>query len=222
MLSPSQQPRQRCSDDDRRRTARLLSEALAKGQLDLTEFDERSASTFNSTYRDELVPLVEDLLPRPEQALFGNGSGHQTAGLSPSTSRTLDRVNDLVTGQPGTSGLSLAVFGGATRKNWVVPAQHASIALFGGTEVDLTTARFNSQDTHISAHACFGGVDVIVPEGFRISVDGLGIFGGYDTKVEKGAIDPSTLPDDAPTIRISGLALFGGVTVKVVKSTTES
>jgi hypothetical protein len=53
-------------------------------------------------------------------------------------------------------------------------------------------------------------VDVIVPEGWRVQLGGLPIFGGYEDKTHKfGA-----LAVDAPVLKVGATAIFGGVTVK--------
>ncbi|MCH6197598.1 DUF1707 domain-containing protein [Corynebacterium mastitidis] len=62
-------PRHRASDNDRAATHHLLSTALSRGQLSLSEFDARSASAYRATYLDELAPLTQDLpgaAPSPE------------------------------------------------------------------------------------------------------------------------------------------------------------
>jgi hypothetical protein len=53
-----------------------------------------------------------------------------------------------------------------------------------------------------------GGVEITVPEGLTVQVDGIGIFGGFDQKAE-GPGEPG-----APVLRIKGAALFGGVEIK--------
>ena len=53
-----------------------------------------------------------------------------------------------------------------------------------------------------------GGIEITVPEGLAVHVDGMGIFGGFDQKAE-GPGQPG-----APVLRIKGAALFGGVEVK--------
>jgi hypothetical protein len=55
--------RLRASDADRDRVHRLLGEAVGDGRLTVVEFDERSASVFAARTLDELLPLVDDLLP---------------------------------------------------------------------------------------------------------------------------------------------------------------
>lgn len=58
--------------------------------------------------------------------------------------------------------------------------------------------------------AVFGGVDVIVPEGWRVQLGGLPIFGGYEDKTHRNG----ALALDAAVLKVGATAIFGGVTVK--------
>ena len=91
------------------------------------------------------------------------------------------------------------------------------MGIFGGTEVDLRGAELQENLTTINAVGVFCGVDVWIPEGFRVRVSGVGLFGGHDIKVERGATDPSDLPASAPEVVVNCFSLFGGVDVHVVK-----
>ena len=88
---------------------------------------------------------------------------------------------------------------------------------FGGSDFDLRDCRFSDPVTTLWLNSCFGGADVLVPEGVRVDMGGLGIFGGNELVVENGAIHPNSLPEDAPLLLIRGLSVFGGVDVKVVQ-----
>ncbi|AZG46261.1 DUF1707 SHOCT-like domain-containing protein [Gordonia insulae] len=54
-------PRRRASTRDREASAAILSAAMAEGMLNPVEFDDRSASVYAATYRDELVVLTADV-----------------------------------------------------------------------------------------------------------------------------------------------------------------
>lgn len=81
-------------------------------------------------------------------------------------------------------------------------------AVFGGVEVDLTGARI-LDTADVEAVAVFGGVDLKVPPGWRVVMDGPAIFGGNENKV------PTPTEPDAPTLRVRSTAIFGGVEVGV-------
>ncbi|HEU5424026.1 MAG TPA: DUF5668 domain-containing protein [Nitrolancea sp.] len=82
-------------------------------------------------------------------------------------------------------------------------------AIFGGVTLDLRQARL-APGAAIDASAAFGGIDVLVPPGWRVEMRGLPIFGGLSDKTRH----EGPLPDDAPALTVNGLAFFGGVDVK--------
>ena len=51
---------------------------------------------------------------------------------------------------------------------------------------------------------------MLVPEGWRVTMSGLPIFGGYEDKTH----GDGSLPPDAPVLKVGATAVFGGVTVK--------
>jgi Domain of unknown function (DUF5668)/Cell wall-active antibiotics response 4TMS YvqF len=88
-----------------------------------------------------------------------------------------------------------------------------AVAVFGGIEVDLRRAGIapGNHEVIIDANATFGGIDIRVPENWRVMTRGVGIFGGYEDKT----IPPRPQEGvDAPKLIIKGYALFGGITVK--------
>jgi predicted membrane protein len=108
-----------------------------------------------------------------------------------------------------TTEAPFAVFGTATMKDRSEHFEHGEVsALFGGATLDLREAHIDDEAT-VDATAIFGAVDVLVPEGWRVALGGLPIFGGYDdkTKSEGG------FAEDAPTLNVHATAVFGGVDV---------
>lgn len=81
-------------------------------------------------------------------------------------------------------------------------------AVFGGIELDLTGARIEGT-AEVEAVALFGGIEISVPPGWRVLVDGPAIFGGHENNV------PAPPEPDAPTLRVRATAIFGGVEVRV-------
>jgi Cell wall-active antibiotics response 4TMS YvqF len=106
-------------------------------------------------------------------------------------------------------GPVFAVLGGSTTVNRAEHLRHADVsAVFGGATLDLRQAHIDDRAT-VDAFALFGGVDVLVPKGWRVSVSGLPIFGGYDDKT----VEQIDLPEDAPVLTVNATAVFGGVGV---------
>ncbi len=101
----------------------------------------------------------------------------------------------------------VAVFGGTTSER-TQHLRHADVpAIFGGATLDLRQAHVDSEAS-VDAFALFGGVEVLVPEGWRVSVGGLPFMGGIVDKTENDG-----LLDDAPVLTVNGIALFGTVEV---------
>jgi len=104
----------------------------------------------------------------------------------------------------------LAILGAAETRNRSPHFQHANVsAVLGGATLDLRDAQLDPGAT-VDALALFGGVDVLVPPGWRVEMGGLPIFGGFDDKtVDNGGVAP-----DAPVLKVEATAIFGGVGVK--------
>ncbi len=94
------------------------------------------------------------------------------------------------------------------------PLEHTSTATafsggdvttwFGGGTVDLTGATLAPGGATLRVHALFGGGNLVVPEGWRVETQIVGIGGAG---VQPGAAAPEP---DAPTLRLEGVAIFGG------------
>jgi hypothetical protein len=116
------------------------------------------------------------------------------------------RSRDLTSDRPDV----VAVLGGADTSARSQHFRHANVsAVFGGATLDMREARLDPGAT-VDALALFGGVDVIVPQGWRVDLGGLPIFGGYDDKTTAAG----DLSPDAPVLRVAATAIFGGVDVK--------
>ncbi len=105
---------------------------------------------------------------------------------------------------------SFVAFGGVESKLESQAFQGGSaIALFGGSEIDLSQARLAPEGAELDLTAAFGGVEVTVPADWKVRMSGLPLFGGLTNKTaHKGAGD-----EDAPELTIRGFAAFGGVEV---------
>jgi len=108
------------------------------------------------------------------------------------------------------------IFGGSDRSGeWVVPPELRVVAIFGGSDVDMTEARFASRVTRIRMFCLFGGTDIYVPEGVNTTVKAFSIFGGFSNKA------PNVNRPDAPRLIIEGLIIFGGGDVKLKRTFRE-
>jgi hypothetical protein len=190
----------RASDTDRDKVATVLSTAYAEGRITREEHDERLDAVMRARTFDDLVPITNDLVPLAPAT--PPAPVPVPAEVPGGATFTVDTSRDSGPDQ------MIAVFGGATRKGrWRMPKQVNAVALFGGVEIDLTEATFESTEIEISGFWCFGGMEIKAPAGIEVRDRTAGIFGGTEIK---GLGDP--LPG-APVITIKGASLFGGVSV---------
>ena len=191
VAAPVAEAELRASDADRERVAELLRDAYAEGRLDAEEHAERIGAAYGAKTLGELAPLTRDL-PAHRSVSFEKPplDAPRPAPLPPARQE---------------APTMLAVFGGASRKGrWRVGSRLRAIAVFGGVEIDLTDAVFESPEVVIEVTAIFGGVEIKVPENVSLHGGGVGIFGGFDVR-EQTAADPY-----APLVRVRGAAVFGG------------
>ena len=81
-------------------------------------------------------------------------------------------------------------------------------AVFGGAEIDLRDA-VPAPDATLDVFTAFGGVEIRVPDGWRVDIHGMPVFGGFENATVKDRVG-----DDAPNLRIDATVLFGGLEVK--------
>jgi hypothetical protein len=80
-------------------------------------------------------------------------------------------------------------------------------AFMGGCEIDLRGASIEGGSATIDAIAIWGGIELKVPEDWRIENRGLALLGGFGDKTRG--------PSDSPKVLIvTGFALMGGVDIK--------
>jgi hypothetical protein len=78
----------------------------------------------------------------------------------------------------------------------------------GGCEVDLRQAKIENASPEIDVFAFWGGVEVRVPQDWRLEVKVWPILGAFIDGTEQ-------VPDPgAPLVTIKGAAIMGGVEIK--------
>jgi predicted membrane protein len=79
--------------------------------------------------------------------------------------------------------------------------------VFGGVTLDLRDARLDPEGARIDVTAIFGGVEILVPRGWRVTTSGTPILGGIDNKTAGEAAG-------GPELLIDALAILGGADIK--------
>jgi predicted membrane protein len=84
-------------------------------------------------------------------------------------------------------------------------------AIFGGCEIDFRGAELAGSEATLDVFALFGGIDIWVPESWRVLVQGVPVLGGFSDETR-----PPAGPPGQPEKRliVKGTAIFGGIEVK--------
>ena len=82
-------------------------------------------------------------------------------------------------------------------------------AIMGGVEIDLREARIaDGQEAVIDAFAFWGGVEIRVPENWRVVSQVMPLMGAYEDKTASKTMSAG------PVLIIRGVAIMGGIEVK--------
>ncbi len=106
----------------------------------------------------------------------------------------------------------LAIFGGGEK---VITSENFKggniTAIFGGSEIDLTSCKLAEGNNVLNVTAIFGGTTIIVPKNWNVVLNLTPIFGGFSNKIRR---EPNAIVDQTRTLLIKGVAIFGGGEVK--------
>jgi Domain of unknown function (DUF1707) len=178
----------RASDQDRDAVVQRLQEAFADGSLDDEEFDRRTRAALTARLHSELAVLTQDLrsstgLARPVAPV--------TAGRTP--------------------GRFALAYKSSIRRGgrWRVPEQFRTVVYKGSGLIDLRAAELTSPVTTLYAIAYKSRIDVLVPLGVRVELDGFGVSKGWSAEEDL----ESRLPADAPVVHVRGIGYKGTVEV---------
>jgi len=170
------------SDAEREEVVRSLRDGLLAGRLTLEEFSERVEIAYGARIGGELA--------RARAGLPGRWSAS-------------------VIGERGRPVRVISAFLGhvAIRGRLRLRRRTVVASAFADLDLDLREADLDSPHTSVTIALAFGNADVYVPEGVRVSVGGLGVFGhrrdwGHDTA-----------RINAPSIRVRAISVFGTVDV---------
>lgn len=81
------------------------------------------------------------------------------------------------------------------------------LAMYGGVMLDLRKATPAPTGVYLDVSVVFGGLEVVLPEGWRAEFKGKTIMGGFADETRTG------VDDDVPFVTIDGNVLMGGVRV---------
>jgi hypothetical protein len=204
-------PQDKPLDALREETVDQLIMNYGHGALSLEAFQRRLDEAFDATEHQTLQSLTSDLDLQVDSTYVAKKKEslelrtEHRSGAAAHADEYTDDVEHIV-----------HIFGGGDRTgDWTVPRELRVITIFGGTDIDLTNARFASPNTRIRLLCLFGGVDIYVPEGVNTTVNAFCIFGAIDNKA------PNSSDPRAPKLAVDGLVMFGGADVKLKKTVKE-
>jgi len=173
-------PALRASDEDREATVSVLREHAVEGRLTLEEFTDRMGAAYAARTSEELDELVRDL----------------PAHTTPASRR---RPTNFV----------LSMFGSSEREGRIrVGRRVTCVTLFGNVDLDLRQATLEQEVVTIVALGVFGAIDVYVPEGIEVDLQGLALFGHKRARGKDVPPRPGT-----PLVRVLAISLFAGIDV---------
>jgi hypothetical protein len=174
----------RASDQDREAVVQRLQDAFAEGRLDDAEFDQRTRAALTAKTSANLAPLLDDL---PAAA------GRPAAGPAPGR---------------GPGRFAVALKSSMRRSGrWRVPARFTSVVYKGGGWLDLRAAELTAHVTTVVAVAYKSRIDILVPPGVRVEMEGFGVTNGWSADEDW----ERQLPADAPVLHIRGIAYKGTI-----------
>ena len=181
---------QRVSDADRDQAVTLLREHVVVGRLTLDEFSERVGLALAARTRGDLATAMTDL-------------------------PALATAEEEATRRRSRRWFVAVMSGSQAKGRWRISGRTTAVAVMGGCDMDLRHAEIDGPEVVITAVAFWGGIQIIVPEGFDVELEGFSFMGGRDLKLRNVPRVPGS-----PRIRVRGFAIMGGIEVKSRPSRT--
>jgi predicted membrane protein len=86
------------------------------------------------------------------------------------------------------------------------------LAVFGGSNFNLSRSKLAPGKNYIDVLAVFGGFKLVVPEDWNVKISAISIFGGFSDKHRVHT--PDTFSENDPQLIIKGFVIFGGGEIK--------
>ena len=188
-------PRRAALRSGRAQTIERLTDAFARDELGLDEFEER----LNRAYAAEEVPaleaLVRDLSVEPVALQTEVATAHTAlAPVAPSAPRPR----------------AVAILGSVERRGqWAISGSSGALAVLGSVVIDLRDVVLPPGITVIQVSAVLGSIELIVPPNLAVESDGSSILGSFEG-IQRVPRDPDP---EAPVLRVQGRAVLGSIEV---------
>jgi hypothetical protein len=191
-------PAIRASDQDRDAVVQRLQQAFAERRLDDDEFDERMRAALTARTGADLDKLTADL----PAAMPGSTAG----GPIPASTVPASTGPGAPARRPGRWAIA---YKSSIRRGgrWRVPQRFTPVVYKGEGWIDLRAAELTAPVTTVLAVAYKSRIDILVPPGVRVEMEGFGVSKGWSAEEEQEI----TLPRDAPTVHVRGIAYKGTI-----------
>lgn len=184
-----QKPAIRVGDRDRDAVVQRLQQAFAEGRLDDDEFDQRTRAALTARHSTELAELTRDLpegaAPLPAPGSSGN-AGRRAGGSAIAYKSSVRRAG-----------------------RWRVPERFRTIVYKGSGHLDLRAAELTAHETTLTVIAYKSRVDILVPLGVRVNLEGFGVSKGWSAAEDL----EDRLPAEAPVVHVRGVGYKGTIEV---------
>ena len=105
---------------------------------------------------------------------------------------------------------------GRERKGaWVPGDPQIAFTIMGGTDLDLT--RVNAREVNLTLFTLMGGVEVVVPHGAEVDLDGFILMGATEDNVNRDYEADSETAEPRMKVRIRSWGAMGGCEVRSPK-----
>jgi len=177
-----------------------LREHYAQDELGIEEFERRVDDALRAPSAADLEKLVSDLpAPSSVETLPVVVPEPGLPGIIPP-----DRVRKI--------GFTMAFLGGSGRKGrWIPPRSLFSLYYLGGGELDFRDVLFVHPVTDVYVVAFLGAINIIVPPGYAVEINGIPFLGGWTCADDVGVgASPAS-----PLLRVRGIFFLGGAGVEM-------
>ena len=179
----------------RAQTIDRLTNAFARDELGLEEFEER----LNRAYAAEEVPALDTLV----SDLSAETIAHSAERVAPETALA-------PLAAAASAPRAVAILGSVERRGqWAVSRSSGALAVLGSVVIDLRDVVLPPGVTTIQVSAVLGSVEIIVPPNLAVESDGSGILGSFEG-MQRVPHDPDP---DLPVLRVQGRAILGSIEV---------
>ena len=147
--------------------------------------------------------------PPPTTTPDSTNTAFTTTGTTDNPSPTPAYSGSAITGE---EVLDIAAVFGAVKKNIYSKNFRGGemVSVFGGAEVNLSQANFQTPQIEIESVQIFGGAKLIIPADWTIHNEAVAIFGGIEDKRPQ----PVAIPIPEKVLVLKGFVMFGGIEIK--------